>query len=167
MIVYVIDGYNVVLSDSRYRSLADEDIDAARARLVSDVAAYVHGEASAVVVFDGASNPVSDGSRHDVAGVEVVFSPFGHDADSVIELIVAERASAGDEVRVVTSDAETQWVALGQGALRISSAAFAGWMRNEAADTGSHRTRGSSSKALDERIDPLVREALARWARGK
>lgn len=166
MIVYVIDGYNVVLSDDRYRDIADRDIDAARARLVSDVAAYVHGEASAVVVFDGASNPVSDGSRHDVAGVDVIFSPFGHDADSVIEQIIAERTLSGDQVKVVTSDAQTQWVALGHGALRISSASFVNRAREEALDSESHHTRGSSRKALDERIDPAVRDALARWARG-
>jgi predicted RNA-binding protein with PIN domain len=167
VIVYVIDGYNVLLSEPRYRDLADTDIDTARAKLVSDVAGYVHGEADAVVVFDGAANPLSDGVHHDVAGVDVIFSPFGRDADSVIEQIVAERASRGDEVRVVTSDAETQWVALGQGALRISSTGFVGRIREDAPGTEDRDDLGTTVVPLDQRIAPGVRDALARWVRGR
>ncbi|MHB9003456.1 MAG: NYN domain-containing protein [Coriobacteriia bacterium] len=167
MIIYVIDGYNVLLSDPHYRGAAEQDMDTARARLVSDVGAYVHGEADAVVVFDGASNPDSDGRHHDVAGVDVVFSPFGQDADSLIEQMITERISAGDEVRVVTSDAETQRVALGKGALRISSAGFIDRAREDALDTDHHASLGTPKMALDERIDPTVRDALSRWARGR
>lgn len=167
MIIYVIDGYNVLFSDPHYRTSANRDIDTARARLVSDVGEYVHGEADAIVVFDGASNPESDGRHHDVAGVDVIFSPYGQDADSLIEQIITEKSSAGDEVRVVTSDAETQWVALGKGALRISSAAFMDRAREDALDSGDHAGLGTHKMSLDARIDPAVRDALTRWARGR
>lgn len=167
MKVYVIDGYNVVRSVERYNEVAARDIDAARARVVGDVASYVHGEADAVIVFDGAANPNSDGSLHDVAGVSVVFSPYGLEADSVIEQIVAQRAAQGHEVILVTSDAQTQWVALGHGALRVSSAEFGSRIGDMIVESGEHNPTGSSRHAVDERIDPAIRDTLARWARGQ
>ena len=165
--VYVIDGYNVLLSDARYRDLVARDIDTARAALIRDVASFVHGEADAVVVFDGASNPASDGELHDAGGPTVIFSPFGSDADSVIEQIVADRGATGDEVIVVTSDAQTQWVALGHGALRVSSAGFVRRVEETAAEHAGYGTERGGRQALDARIEPAVRDALARWARGE
>ena len=59
----IVDGYNVIRRTPPYRQLAeDDDFDAARTALVSDVAAFAHGEWRATVVFDGHANPHSDGS---------------------------------------------------------------------------------------------------------
>lgn len=165
--IYVIDGYNVLMSGGSYTGLVERDVDAARARLVGDVAAFVHGEAEALVVFDGAGNAASDGSPHDAGGVTVIFSPFGQDADAIIEQTVAARTGSGDEVVVVTSDAQTQWVALGYGATRISSAGFVEQLGQTAGEFAEHTPTGSRRHALDERIDPATKEALARWARGR
>ncbi|MBI5231912.1 MAG: NYN domain-containing protein, partial [Coriobacteriales bacterium] len=81
----IVDGYNVLMRARAYAELARTDLDAARAALVSDVAAFAHGEFRATVVFDGGGNPASLGVPHDVAGVTVLFSPYGVDADAVIE----------------------------------------------------------------------------------
>jgi predicted RNA-binding protein with PIN domain len=77
----IVDGYNVIRRTPPYRQIAENDFDAARSALVSDVAAFAHGEWNATVVFDGHGNPHSDGLPHEVSGVTVVFSPFGVDAD--------------------------------------------------------------------------------------
>lgn len=165
--VLVVDGYNVLLGTPRYSGLADRDIDAARSALVSDVALRAQGNIEAIVVFDGASNPESTGQPHDAAGVTVIFSPYGRDADSVIEQIVADRRARGEEVTLVTSDAETQWLALGHGAQRISSAEFEREVREVAAQWREHSPTGSTRHPVENRLDRATREALSRWARGE
>lgn len=162
----IVDGYNVMRSGERYATLAEEDIDVARARLVADVAAYVQGEQEALVVFDGAGNPHSDGRPHNVIGVEVVFSRFGTDADSVVEQAVSMHRSAGHEVTVVTSDAQTQWAVMGGGVARMSSTGFLAELAGDEAELAQSNPSGSASSTVSERVDPEVSDVLARWARG-
>ena len=167
MRVLVVDGYNVIMSAVRYKSLAEEDMEAARAALVGDVAATALGESVALVVFDGAGNPGSDGTPHHVPGAAVVFSPYGTDADTVIESIVHKHRERGDEVIVVTSDAQTQWAVMGPGVSRASSSEFVDSLATGSAEWREHNPSGSRKATLDTRIDAGVRDALARWARGR
>lgn len=166
--VFVIDGYNVLHAAPGYRSLLDRDPDAARIRLVADVAAHssLHDH-EAIIVFDGAGNPASDGSPHLAAGVTVVFSPYGRDADEIIEQTVAELAAAGADVVVVTSDAETQWVALGYGATRQSSASFTRESEEDAEELRRHVNPRGTKGRLEDALDLETRAALSRWARGE
>jgi uncharacterized protein len=163
----IIDGYNVLRAGEPYASIAADDIDAARARLVSDAAAYVQGEREALIVFDGAENPRSDGRPHRVAGIEVVFSPFGVSADSIVEQAASARRSAGHEVTVVTSDAQTQWAVMGAGVARMSSAEFVSEIAGERAEHAESNPSGSRKSTIAERVDSGVSEVLARWARGE
>ncbi|MFU8891403.1 MAG: NYN domain-containing protein [Anaerosomatales bacterium] len=165
--VLIVDGYNVIHAGEPYVSLAAEDLDAARARLVSDVAAHAHGERTALVVFDGAKNPNSDGIRHAVAGIEVLFSPYRTDADSVIEQEASVHRAAGREVMVITSDAQTQWAVMGSGVTRMSSAEFIAEIAGERAEHREHTPSGSRKSTISERVDRRVSEVLARWARGQ
>lgn len=165
--VLIVDGYNVLCAAEPYASLAGDDLDAARARLVADVAAYAGREQQALVVFDGGGNPSSDGAPHTVAGVEVVFSPAGVDADTVIEQEASARRAAGYEVTVVTSDAQTQWAVMGAGVTRMSSAGFVSEIVAEQAEYSEHTPSGSTRSTIAERADAATREALARWARGE
>ncbi|MBU4557076.1 MAG: NYN domain-containing protein [Actinobacteria bacterium] len=162
----VVDGYNVMHASPRYLDIADRDIDAARAVIVNDIAAYAHDQFEAIVVFDGATNPYSDGTPHEVAGVQVIFSPWGRDADGVIEQEIARRHAQGQQVVLVTSDAQTQWVGLGLDALRVSSAQFVERLIASAEEDRGFLPAGSPGATLDARIDPATRDALAKWARG-
>lgn len=164
----IVDGYNVLRSTSRYASLYGRDIDAARERLVTDVAAFaVTGGWDAKVVFDGALNPSSTGEDHEIAGIHVVFSAYGREADSVIEVMASRDITSYREVTVVTSDAETQWVVLGLGATRMSSAAFAAELGDVDLEWRASNPSGSSSVTLDQHLDEATRSALSRWARGQ
>lgn len=162
----VVDGYNVLAASPRYRHLAEQDLESARAALVNDVVVFAVGSYRAVVVFDGAGNPASDGSPHHVPGAAVVFSPFGTDADAVIEALVHRHRDRGDEVVVVTSDAQTQWTVLGPGVSRMSAAEFVDGLEAESSVWEEYNPYGSTRQTLDSRIDPAVRAALSRWARG-
>jgi predicted RNA-binding protein with PIN domain len=165
--VLIVDGYNVMNAGEPYRSLAALDVDSARARLVSDVAAYAHGEQSALIVFDGAENPHSDGTPHLIAGTEVIFSPYRTDADSVIEQVAAARRSAGHDVTVVTSDAQTQWAVIGAGVRRMSAAELLSEIEGERAEQGEFSPSGYMKSTISERVDAEVSSVLARWARGE
>lgn len=165
--VLLVDGYNVVRLTPPYRELAERDLDSARVALISDVAAYAADDWDATVVFDGGSNPHSTGDVHETAGVKVVFSRYGSDADTLIESLSRMAREAGRSVEVVTSDAQTQWAVFGRGVARRSSAEFAGELRAEESQWREHSPSGSAKSRLEDRIDVVVKETLARWARGE
>lgn len=161
----IVDGYNVLHADPTFSRLARDDLDGARARLVERVAGYCAGEARGTVVFDGGGNPSSDGHPHHVAGVSVIFSPSGESADSIIESLAARGRERGEAVTVVTSDAQLQWAVLGAGVVRMSSGEFLSALDLEHAERSKHRSTASRRSQLADRVDPAVRETLARWAR--
>jgi predicted RNA-binding protein with PIN domain len=161
----IVDGYNLLHADPAFSRLADDDLDGARAKLVERVAGYCAGEARGTIVFDGGGNPDSDGHPHHVAGVSVIFSPAGQSADSIIETLAARGRERGDAVTVVTSDAQLQWAVFGGSVVRMSSAEFLRDLDAERAERGSHHSTESHRSNLADRVDPAVRETLARWAR--
>lgn len=132
--VLVVDGYNVIRDSPRYRRLIDEDLAGpilhdvyvrARTALIADVAAFAQGSyEAATVVFDGFGNPDPERPPLRMAGVDVVFSPSGVEADAVIERLVAERRAAGCEVTVITSDAGVQSTVFGDSVVRLSARMF-------------------------------------------
>jgi uncharacterized protein len=162
----IVDGYNVIKQTPPYSHLAEDDLDAARAALVSDVAAFAAGEWRATVVFDGHNNRASDGSSHHVAGVTVIFSRFGVDADAVIESLARAARERGDETTVVTSDAATQWAVLGGSVGRMSSAEFSDELRDGSREWTEHAPAGSAAGRLEDRIAADTKLRLWRWARG-
>jgi predicted RNA-binding protein with PIN domain len=163
----IVDGYNLVFSDTEYARLAADDLDSARARLVEDVASYCRGEAKGTVVFDGGGNAGSDGAVHHIAGVTVVFSRAGETADSVIEALARRARDRSERAVVVTSDAETQWVVMGGGVTRLSSTEFGRILHAGARSWASDLPVSGRRGALQERIAPDMRDALSRWAKGK
>lgn len=167
MKVLIVDGYNVIRMTPPYRDIAEADLDSARTALISDVGAYAQGHARATIVFDGAGNPQSDGSPHSIAGVNVVFSPYGVEADAVIEAMARTAREAGHQVEVVTSDAQTQWAVMGSGVARRSSKEFSGELRQGEREWREHNPKGRRSVRLEDVIDPQIRERLSRWARGE
>ena len=164
--VLIVDGYNVIRQTPPYSVLAEEDFDSARAALVSDVAAYAQSEWRATVVFDAHANPRSDGTAHRLAGVTVVFSRYGVDADSVVESLARAARERGEETLVVTSDAQMQWTVLGGSVGRMSSAEFADALRDSSGWWREHSPAGSVRGRLEDRIDETTRRRLSKWARG-
>jgi uncharacterized protein len=165
--ILIVDGYNVIRQTPPYSHLAETDLDSSRVALIADVAAFSQGEYSTTVVFDGHNNPQSNGLAHQVAGVTVVFSRYGIDADSVIESLARSSRERGDDTVVVTSDAQTQWTVMGGGVSRMSSAEFSGELRDGDAEWREHAPAGATKCRIEDRIDSVTAETLARWARGE
>ena len=163
----IVDGYNVLHAHPAYAILAEQDLDAARARLVADLAGLAQGGPRVTVVFDGGGNPNSDGAPHHLGSLTVIFSRAGQTADTLVESLAARSRERGEDAIVITSDAETRQAVLGARVSVLSAANFvdllddAATARTEAGQAGARRV------PVDERIDADVREVLAAWARGR
>ena len=144
----LVDGYNVIRSQGPYRGLVDDDLRdpvlhdvyvRARAALIADVAAFAQGSYTrTTVVFDGFGNPDPERPPRRSAGIDIVFSPSGVEADTVIEQLARTYRVQGWEVTVITSDAGVQSTVFADGVTRLSSRMFT----NEAHD-------------MNERIDQM------------
>lgn len=129
--ILIVDGYNVLRSGSRYRSMRErpdytfEKYNQVREALISDVAAFAGSEYAAVtVVFDAAENAESAGKTTRIGRVKVVFSPYGSTADKVIEKLAHDARERGFEVLVITSDATIQDTVFGGMVTRMSANGF-------------------------------------------
>ncbi|MCL2339489.1 MAG: NYN domain-containing protein, partial [Actinomycetia bacterium] len=115
----IVDGFNVLRCGAYYAvceghpDFDGEALNSGREALIDDVALFAGHDYQAVVVFDGAGNVLSAGESQQVGQVEVIFSPAGTAADTVIEMRVKQAVGAGQKALVVTSDAATQWTVLG------------------------------------------------------
>ena len=170
----IVDGYNVLRSGYRYAALVSDVPDhtsdtfnQAREALLADVATFAQGSYHATVVFDGAGNPFSAGEVKSVAGVDVIFSPAGVTADSVIEGLARTATVQGAEVVVVTSDASTQWTVLKGRVTRMSAAGFCDEMRDLSEELNSCAELAQPKNTLAARLDASTRVALERWIREK
>lgn len=162
----IVDGYNVIHQTPLYSALAEEELDLARAALVSDVSSLAASEGwRATVVFDGHANPRSNGVTHRLANVRVIFSKYGAEADTVVESLAKASRSRGEETVVVSSDAQLQWAVLGGTVGRMSSAEFVGAVRERVGWWREHSPIGSTKSRIENRIDSETRRKLSEWAR--
>ena len=158
----IVDGYNVLRSGSRYRSLEDPDytddsFNRARETLVNDVINFAGSEWSAIIVFDGARNEFSTGETTSIGGVRIMFSPAGSSADKVIEKLAHDARERMIETLVVTSDATIQDTVFGDGVDRMSADGFSREMTLSDADARLAETPKVARKnTVAERIDPAI-----------
>ena len=172
--VLIVDGYNVIRNNARYDAPGNdyeggEGWNDAREALVNDAAYFAADDfEECTVVFDGGGNPGSTGAPERKAGIDVVFSPAGVSADSVIERLAHDARERGLEVVVVSSDSTIQSTVFGGGVTRMSAAAFTS--RNEQLEQDWRRdaVRPSNVKnTIAERIAPEVARRLEQMLRGR
>ena len=170
--VLIVDGYNVIRNNARYSRLGPDyeggpAWNAAREALINDAAlvaagAYEH----CTVVFDGAGNPNSTGRPERVAGIDVIFSPSGVSADSVIERLSHEARERGREVTVVSSDLTIQSTVFGGGVTRMSSSGFTSLSEGFEDEWHEGGEKAKMKSTISNRIDPGVAERLEAFVRG-
>ena len=166
MDVLLVDGYNVL--HSMYRELLTE-LGHARDRLAGDLVEYATCEGLRVVLVFDAHFVDGPTERSEMlgAGLEVVFSPEGETADSLIERLAYRLVRQGERVYVVTSDRMEQTVVLGSGAYRITARELITQIRrakqrhrDEAKALSQHDRREIASHLSEEvaaRLDTLRR----------
>lgn len=120
----VVDGYNLIGASDDLKELSKTDFGAAREALAERLANYAAATGvETVLVFDAYHVPDGAGSDSVRRGIRVVYTKEHETADSWIERFT-EEVGRNVRLRVATSDALIQQIALGHGALRTSSREF-------------------------------------------
>ena len=120
-ICLLVDGYNVIHDWPQLKALAQENLDAARQRLIQIMSSYQGYRGCVVIlVFDAYKVKDQNGSMHQQDNIFVVYTKTAQTADSYIEQ-ATHRLAKEYQVIVATSDGMEQLIAISQGAVRISS----------------------------------------------
>lgn len=120
----LVDGYNLIFAEPELRKLAQDNLGAARSRLMDRLSNFGGFTGQEVIlVFDGFRTAGNPGSRDVRASIHVVYTPEGESADAYIERFVAE-VGKNDRVSVVTGDTMIRVSAMRSGVLRISPNEF-------------------------------------------
>lgn len=117
----LVDGYNIIHSWDELKKLAQDDLDAARMRLINIMSNYQgYRKKLIIIVFDAYKVIENSGNivKHD--NLYVVYTKTRQTADSYIEETTHKMASEY-VFTVATSDALEQWIITGQGANRMSA----------------------------------------------
>ncbi|MCI8539587.1 MAG: GTP-binding protein [Oscillospiraceae bacterium] len=120
----LVDGYNIIFAWDELKSVAQDNVDAARRMLMDLLCSYQgYKQCVVILVFDAYKVPRSTGEVSRYHNIYVVYTKEAETADTYIERATYEIARE-HRVRVATSDGLEQLIILGHGALRVSARAF-------------------------------------------
>lgn len=120
----LVDGYNIIFAWEELSSIAKDNIDAARGRLIHILCNYQgFMQCKVIVVFDAYKIKGSRREIEQVHNISVVYTKEAETADMYIERATHELGKHS-RVRVATSDALEQVIILGAGATRLSASSL-------------------------------------------
>ncbi len=120
----LVDGYNIIHAWPDLREIAENNLDAARSRLIEILRNYQgFRQSPVIVVFDAYKVKGNPGSIEHLGGLDVVYTKEAETADMYIEKATYDLRKH-HRVRVATSDGLEQVIILGHGALRVPAQAF-------------------------------------------
>lgn len=117
----LVDGYNIIFSWKELGELAQENMDAARFKLM-DILSNYQGFKKCIVILVFDAYKVKGGVENvqDYHNIHVVFTKEVETADQYIEKVTHEIAKE-NHVTVATSDALEQLIIFSKGAIRLSA----------------------------------------------
>ena len=117
----LVDGYNIIFSWKELNQLAQENMEAARLKLM-DVLSNYQGfkKCKVILVFDAYKVKGGTETVQKHHNIHVVYTKEAETADQYIEKVTHEIARE-NHVTVATSDALEQLIILGKGAVRLSA----------------------------------------------
>ena len=120
----LVDGYNIIFAWDELKSVARDNLDAARRQLCDLLCSYQgYQKCRVIVVFDAYKVKGGLGSVEKYHNIHVVYTREAETADAYIERATYE-IGRRHRVRVATSDGPEQLIILGHGALRLSASNF-------------------------------------------
>ncbi len=122
----LVDGYNVIFAWEELKSLAEDNLEAARGRLL-DILSNYQGflGCEMIVVFDAYKVKGQNGEVSDYMDMHVVYTREAQTADAYIAKATHElRNRDNSDVTVVSSDGMVQLIVMTDGAVRLSSREF-------------------------------------------
>ena len=120
----LVDGYNMIFTNDELNTLAKDNLEAARGKLM-DILCNYQGfkQCTVILVFDAYKVKGNLGEVQKYNNIYVVYTKEAETADMYIEKTVHNMNKKYD-VTVATSDGLEQLIIMGQGAKRISSREF-------------------------------------------
>lgn len=117
----LVDGYNIIFAWEHLHSLAKDNLDSARGKLM-DILSDFQGyrRMRLILVFDAYKVKGNTGSTERYHNIDVVYTKEAETADQYIEK-VTHRIGRKHRVRVATSDGLEQLIIMGAGAVRVSA----------------------------------------------
>lgn len=120
----IIDGYNFINARADLKNISDVSLEESREKLIDIVTEYSEFTGyQSVIVFDAYRVKGVTEITEERGSTIIVYTKESQTADSYIEKFVSE-LHRFDEVFVVTDDSAEQQIALGKGAVRISTREF-------------------------------------------
>ena len=162
----IIDGYNLLHAAGLARAnYAQGDLQRQRHQLLVRLAGSLSTEERqrCTVVFDAIDAPAGLDREFQHEGIAVLFAEPGHEADELIEQLVAAHSAARNLI-VVSSDHRLQRAARSRRAASLDSEAFLARLsrRDGAAQTTSRSSEGRDSAA---KPSPTSDPDVAYWLR--
>lgn len=117
----LVDGYNIIFSWKELNDLAQDNMDAARFKLM-DILSNYQGLKKCIIILVFDAYKVKGGVEtvQDYNNIHVVYTKEAETADQYIEK-VTHKIAKKNHVTVATSDALEQLIILGKGAVRLSA----------------------------------------------
>ena len=120
----LVDGYNIIFAWDELKTIARDNLDAARKSLCDLLCNYQGFQKCEVIaVFDAYKVKGGLGSVEKYHNIHVVYTKEAETADAYIEKATYEIGKK-HRVKVATSDGPEQLIILGHGALRVSASNF-------------------------------------------
>jgi len=120
----LVDGYNIIFAWEELKSIARENLDAARTALCDLLCNYQgYKKCRVIAVFDAYKVKGGLGSVEKYHNIHIVYTKEAETADAYIERATYELGK-NHRVKVATSDGPEQLIILGHGALRLSASNF-------------------------------------------
>nr|WP_326127197.1 translation factor GTPase family protein [uncultured Oscillibacter sp.] len=120
----LVDGYNIIFAWDELKSIARDNLDAARKQLCDLLCNYQgYQKCHVIAVFDAYKVKGGLGSVEKYHNIHVVYTKEAETADAYIERATYEIGKR-HRVKVATSDGPEQLIILGHGALRLSASNF-------------------------------------------
>lgn len=165
----VVDGYNVLYNwgkRTRRKGVQNlplsSDLGLKVRRLIEDLVNLRAMKGWEVnLVFDGRGN----GSKEEIAGVEIIFSPSESSADALIEKIVFQNSGEKDIV-VATSDYQQQKVIFRSGVRRMTPRELFSLIEDNKEELSEHLS-AVKKHFIEDRLPQEVRKKLERLRKRK
>ncbi len=136
LMVIIIDGYNLIRQSSKLRRYELYSLQAGRQALMSRLSDYQQKKGHKItVIFDGWQGEEREEERDRHNNVDIIYSRFGEDADTVIKRLAAQ---SEEETVVVSSDREIASFAASLGNTVLSSVEFESVMNRAITSLPSH-----------------------------
>ena len=159
----LVDGYNIIFAWDELKAISQENLDAARQRLMDILSNYQgYRRCEIILVFDAYKVPRGVGEVSRYHNIYVVYTKEAETADAYIEKATYALSRKKHRVRVATSDNAEQLIILGHGALRVPAAAFHAEVEQAAGQIAAllaQQNRSAPSKPIQAAMERARRQA--------